>query len=55
MDMVHDDDDPVERYEDLPEPAQRLVDTFRHRQELIRDGLLDPEESMDDFRVTICD
>ena len=47
-------DEATPSYDDLPEDAKDLVDELRERQELVSEGLIDPD-IFDDFRCVLSD
>ena len=51
---ANDEDGAPGGYEDLPERSKDLIEEIRERQELISEGLLDPE-GLDDFRCVLGD
>lgn len=51
---ANDDDAMPSSYEELPERSKDLIEEIRERQELISEGLLDPE-GLDDFRCVLGD
>ena len=51
---ANDDDAMPRSYEDLPERSKDLLDEIRERQELISEGILDPD-GLDDFRCVLGD
>ena len=53
QELVH-ADEPTPSYEDLPDEAKDLVDELRERQELVSEGLIDPD-IFDDFRCVLSD
>ena len=53
QELVH-ADEPAQSYEDLPDEAKDLVDELRERQELVSEGLIDPD-IFDDFRCVLSD
>ncbi|QDZ19821.1 hypothetical protein HOP50_03g23370 [Chloropicon primus] len=53
QELVH-ADEPAQSYEDLPEESKDLVDELRERQELVSEGLIDPD-IFDDFRCVLSD
>ena len=53
QELVH-ADEPIPSYDDLPDEAKDLVDELRERQELVSEGLIDPD-IFDDFRCVLSD
>jgi tetratricopeptide (TPR) repeat protein len=47
-------DEPIPSYDELPGEAKDLVDELRERQELVSEGLIDPD-IFDDFRCVLSD
>ena len=54
QDAVH-ADEPNVSYDDMDEPAKELLDSILERQAYINAGLLDLENSIDDFRIVLSD
>jgi len=54
QDAVH-ADEPSVSYDDMDEPAKELLDSILERQAYINAGLLDLENSIDDFRIVLSD
>eukprot|EP00890_Picochlorum_soloecismus_P002046 jgi/Picsp_1/2842/NSC_01068-R1_protein len=54
QDAVHADERSVS-YDDMDEPAKELLDSILERQAYINAGLLDLENSIDDFRIVLSD
>jgi hypothetical protein len=54
QDAVH-ADEPHVSYDDMDEPAKELLDSILERQAYINAGLLDLENSIDDFRIVLSD
>ncbi len=52
--LVQNSDEPVPEYAALDPETQDLVDELRERQELVAEGLIDPD-IFDDFRLVLSD
>lgn len=48
-------DEPHQPYDDIPIESKRLIEEIQERQALVSEGLLDLENSFDDFRVVLGD
>mmetsp|Transcript_1584 Transcript_1584/g.4062 ORF Transcript_1584/g.4062 Transcript_1584/m.4062 type:complete len:263 (-) Transcript_1584:657-1445(-) len=52
--MMQNSDEPVPSYAELDQETQDLVDELRERQELVAEGVIDPD-IFDDFRLVLSD
>ena len=46
-------DEPAIRYDDMDTRSKELVEEIRERQQMVHDGLIDLEQSFDDFRIVV--